>query len=463
MTTYTTFLASKRRHSPESGFDVADSDINPCLFDWQRDIVRWAIRRGKASVFCDTGLGKTIQQLEWASLVYRETGRDILLLAPLAVSRQTFTEAHKFGIVDYCPVNVASEQFAVQPGITITNYQKLHKFDVDHFIGIVLDESSIIKHQISKTRDKIISAFRDTPYRLACTATPAPNDQMELGNHAEFMGVMSRAEMLAMYFTHDGGDTSKWRLKKHAHRDFYRWMATWSVMIRNPADIGYDGSAFILPELRIHQHEVKSKMPCDGFLFVMEAKTLKEQREARRQTISGRVKLLGELTNADPSEPWVVWCNLNAESTAAASVVKGSVEIRGTMLDYKKEEALLDFTDGTKRAVVTKPSIAGFGMNWQHCHNMAFLGIDNSYEKFYQAVRRCWRFGQTEPVDVHVIVSDRDGAIARNLQRKEAEAREMSDGMIEAMAETSRDEIQSARREQTEYDPKVIMQLPEFV
>lgn len=460
--TYQSFLASKRQSIPDSGFDIAPSQLNPMLFPWQRDITRWAIRRGRAALFLDTGLGKTIQQLEWAAQIHHHTGRNVLILAPLAVGRQTIMEAKKFGCS--APVQSAISQEFVESGITVTNYEKLHKFDTSQFVGVVLDESSIIKSIDGKLKDKILTAFSQTPYRLACTATPAPNDHMELGNHAEFLGVMSRNEMLAMYFTHDGSNTSKWRLKGWAAESrFWEWMAGWSVMIRKPSDIGYTNDGYDLPPLHIHEHEVNSNMPHNGRLFATEAKTLKEQREARRETIGERAELLATLTNRNVSEPWITWCNLNAESTKAASLVADSIEVTGSMADYKKEEALIAFTEQHHRAIVSKPRIAGFGLNWQHCANMAFLGLSHSYEQFYQAIRRCYRFGQTRPVNVHVIVSDRDSGIVRNIQRKQEDAEKMASGMVEAMAEKSREEIGSTKQQKTEYEPSIKIQLPGFI
>lgn len=461
---YSDFLKSKRITTPPSGFDVSASDLNPMLFPWQRDITRWAIRKGRAALFLDTGLGKTIQQLEWASQIHQQTGGNILLLAPLAVGRQTILEASKLGCTS--PVQSAISQEFVESGITVTNYEKLHKFDPSSFVGIVLDESSILKSLDGKTKNLIIESFAQTPYRLACTATPAPNDQMELGNHAEFLGVMSRSEMLAMFFTHDGGNTSKWRLKGWAAESkFWEWMSSWAVMIRKPSDIGYADDGYDLPPLNIHEHEVESKVPHNGRLFAIEAKTLTEKRDARRETISQRVELLAELANVDLAEPWVTWCNLNAESQQAAIQIQNAVEVTGSMPDYKKEESLINFTeqrDGN-RAIVSKAKIAGFGLNWQHCNKMAFLGLSDSYEQFYQAIRRCYRFGQMRPVDVHIIVSDRDGSTVRNIQRKQADANRMATGMIEAMAERSREEIGSTERQSMDYRPERAMQIPEWI
>lgn len=458
---YHQFLSRKRLSAPSVGFDLPPSALNPQAKDWQALIASWAIRRGRAGIFPDTGLGKTLIELMIGQAVYEHTGGNFLILCPLAVSRQTLMEARKFGIA--APVNVAPYQDGVQPGITITNYEKLHKFDASQFVGVALDEGSILKSIDGKTRDKLIETFQLTPYRFALTATPSPNDIMEIGSYAEFLGIMTRAEMLAMFFTHDGGETAKWRLKGHAEKRFFEWMASWAVMLRKPSDIGFDDTGYDLPPLTIHEHVVDSAKVADGFLFQMEARTLGEQRAARRETINDRVSLLAELANANPREPWITWCNLNDESTMAAKAVHGSVEITGSQPDYVKEQSLIDFTDGTYRSIVTKPSIAGFGLNWQHCNKMAFLGLSHSWEQYKQAICRIYRFGQLRPCDIHIIVSDRDGAIVENIRRKQIEAERLMAGMVDAMGDLTRQEIGSAARDVTEYKPQLKMEIPKWL
>lgn len=453
---YQSFLASKRISAPVVGFDVPASELNPLMKPWQRVISRWSIRRGRAALFLDTGLGKTIQQLQAGDSVCKETGGNFLILSPLAVSRQTVLEAAKFGVTT--PVNIASSGDFIQPGITVTNYEKLHKFDVSKFVGVALDEASILKSIDGKTRNLLIESFARTPYRFVYTATPSPNDLTEIGSYAEFLGIMSGAEMKAMFFTHDGGDTSKWRLRRHAEKDFFRWMATWSVMIRKPSDLGFNEPGYDLPPLNIHEHIVADDAIPAGHLFQIEAKTLQEQRESRRNTIPERVAIAAKLAKDDPSH-WIIWCNLNDESKAASTSISDAIEITGSMKDSDKELQLIRFSDRQVRVIVTKPDIAGFGLNWQHCCNMAFLGLSHSYEQFYQAVRRSWRFGQTDPVNVHLIISDRDGEVLHSVQRKQAEADRMTSGMIEAMADFSRAEIASASRETTEYKPEGRMDL----
>ncbi len=445
--TYQEFLAAKAVDAPPCGFAVNEDELNPMLFPFQRAIVRWALARGRAALFEDCGLGKTPQQLEWARCVAEYTGQPVLILAPLAVSQQTCREGEKFGI----RVTLCHSQADVQPGVNITNYEKLHHFDAGAFAGIVLDESSILKAFDGKTRTLIIDTFSRTPYRLACTATPAPNDHMELGNHAEFLGVMTRTEMLAMFFVHDGGDTAKWRLKGHAQDVFWKWMASWAVAMRTPSDLGFSDEGFILPPIHFHQHTVPGESP-DGCLFPIEALTLTDRRDARRASLNTRVEQAAALANINISEPWLAWCDLNAESQALAHAIDGAQEVTGSMADELKADAMLGFAYGKHRAIVTKPSIAGFGMNWQHCANMVFVGLSDSYEQFYQAVRRCWRFGQTKPVHVHVVVSENEGAVVANIKRKEEDANKMYAGMIEHTAGYVREQLHApAIRDRAEY------------
>ena len=408
------------------------------LFDFQRDIVRWALRRGRAAIFADCGLGKTPMQLEWARHI---PGR-VLILAPLAVSAQTVREAAKFGIhdVEYSRGGSAAK-------IVVTNYEMLEHFNPADFAGIVLDESSILKAYDGSTRTAIIEAFAQTPFRLACTATPAPNDYMELGNHAEFLGALTRTEMLSTFFVHDGCDTQKWRLKGHAEKDFWRWLCSWAITIRKPSDLGYDDGAFVLPPIEYIEHIVGAQKVQDGYLFALPAVTLQERIAARRDTLAERVTEAAAMI-AGSDEAWVVWCNLNAESQALATQIIGSVEITGSQSADEKEVALLAFTDGTAQRIVTKPSIAGFGLNWQHCHNVAFVGLSDSWEQYYQAVRRCWRFGQKHPVKVHVITADIEGAVLQNIKRKEEDAERMAAEMLGHMRDLNTEALRGATTRQ---------------
>ena len=647
---YQEFLRNKVIVDPLTGHEPGD--ISPVLFDFQRDIVKWALRRGRAAIFADCGLGKTAMQLEWARHVIDETGGDVLILAPLAVSAQTAREAKKLlGMT----VTICATGDDVQPGINITNYEKLHHFDVDQFAGVVLDESSIIKSHTSKTRDQLLASFSQTPYRLACTATPSPNDFMELGNHSEFLGVMTRSEMLSMFFIHDGGDTSKWRLKGHAEGEFWKWLCSWAVMVRRPSDLGYSNDGFSLPPINYHSHVIPAEKPTNGMLFAMPALDLVARRSARRETTESRCKkcadivfssLIGSFVinwqeksggkyndmetrvqreqeekiygrqrvqreeeksvcvfsgrqeeiyervcfqeqgeiqekrretrgiqhktqrkicpgcrlqgedegegkrvpveesrceksakdkkvqfecarfqitdekaewivcnlwvqrylgqkllpgnrslspvgegegtslhelqygarevqglsrftregNHIPDKQWIVWCDLNKEQDMLAYYFGPScVSIYGSMSSSEKESLLLMWLDKKVPVLISKPSIFGFGLNLQQCSNVAFVGLSDSYESFYQATRRCWRFGQKLPVNVHVITSELEGAVVRNIQRKEADAQRMADQMVEYMSAISSAEIKGISRNRTIYRAERRMTLPPFL
>jgi len=439
---YERFLAGKVRTVPPVGF-VPLTELNPLLFDWQAAIVTWAVKRGRACLFADCGLGKTFMQLEWARLVAEYTLGKVLILSPLAVSQQTLREAERFGVT--CDVGV-SRDGSMDHAVTITNYELFHRFDVSACSGVVLDESSILKNYTGKIRTSIIDGFADTPYRLACTATPAPNDHMELANHSEFIGAMSRAEMLATFFCHDGGNTSQWRLKGHAVETFWRWVASWAVTMRKPSDAGFSDDGFALPQLNIIDHEIPTDMPpVDGELFAQPAQSLNEQRRARRATLTDRVSNVAELVNAS-SEPWVVWCELNDESTALAASIPGAFEVTGSMDSATKEARLEGFSSGLYRVIVTKPSIGGFGLNWQHCARMAFVGLSHSFEQFYQATRRCWRFGQKRDVEAHIAVTDLERAVAKNVRRKQADHETMANEMVGYMADSLKEQLHGVTR-----------------
>ena len=424
MDAYNEFLASKARTIAPTGFEP--SGVSGMLYDFQRDIVKWACRKGKACIFADCGMGKTAMQLEWARQVCEHVGGDAmaLIVAPLAVGAQTVREGHKFDIA----VNRCRCANDLRPGVNVTNYEMLHKFDGIRFDGVVLDESSILKSYTGKVRNEIMGMFAETPFKLACTATPAPNDWMELGNHSEFVGAMTRAEMLAMFFIHDGGDTSKWRLKGHAKARYWDWVSQWAVVVTSPRDLGYDAEGFDLPRLNVRTVEIETEMQDDGRLFAVEALTLQEQQKARRDSIDMKVDHIAQVVNSS-DDAWIIWCDLNSESAALVDAIPDAVEVKGADSDEWKEKAMLGFADGEYRVLVTKPSIAGFGMNWQHCHRVAFCGLSHSYEQFYQAVRRCWRYGQESEVDVEIFVTDQEGAIVRNVMDK----RDTNDEMQEEM------------------------------
>lgn len=422
MLPYQEFLQSKIVAASPSGFEVALSELNPKLFDWQKRLVQWALRLGKAALFCNCGMGKTLMQLEWAKQIHRYTGQRVLILAPLAVAHQTVREAEKFGIqACYAP-----HQQEYSAPIVVTNYERVEKFNLTEFGAVVLDESSVLKHRDSKSRDLLINLFAKTPYKLCCTATPSPNDHMELGNHAEFLGIMSQTEMLAEFFVHDGGETQKWRLKGHAESKFWEWVSSWAVMIRKPSDLGYSDQGYELPPLEMHDHIVDRLLqPLEGELFILEGRSLQERRRARRESLQERVEIAANLANAS-TESWLLWCDLNDESAALTKAIDGAVEVKGSDSSEHKEQALIDFAEGRIRVLVSKPSICGFGLNFQSCHNVVFVGLSDSYEAFYQAIRRCWRFGQTQPVQCHLVYARSEGAVIRNIERKHQEAERMA-------------------------------------
>lgn len=442
---YDEFLDGKAIRSNATG--IADvPDLRPQLFEYQRDIVRWALKRGRAAIFADCGMGKTLMQLEWADRVATHTGGRVLILTPLAVAQQTAQEAARFGI----DAAVCRDGTLPEARIVIANYQMLHKFSAPDFSGVVLDESSILKAFNGKFRNLIIDMFQGTQFKLACTATPAPNDHMELGNHAEFLGIMSRVEMLATFFCHDGGETQVWRLKGHAEDEFWRWVCSWGVMIRRPSDLGYSDDGFTLPPMQVREHKIESGIKLDGHLFADSAQDLESQRKARRDTLAARCQAVADMVNGSDAQ-WLVWCELNDEGDELERRIPGAVQVAGNDDDDDKADRMLGFASGKYRVLITKPKIAGFGMNWQNCANMAFVGLTHSYEAFYQATRRCWRFGQKSTVTAHVVVTDVEEAVARNIQRKELEANKMTESMIQHTASINEADVHGATRRTNEY------------
>lgn len=452
MIDYEAFITKKSTQALHAAsLQVSLDELNPKHYRFQKDIVRWALAKGRAAVFADCGLGKTPIQLEWASQIIKTQGGMVLILAPLAVASQTAAEGVKFGV----PVTVCQSAEDLRPGVNITNYERLDKFAGQTFSGVVLDESSILKSFDGKVRNQIIDFFSKTPFRLACTATPAPNDYMELGNHAEFLGIMSYTEMLAMFFVHDGGQTSKWRLKGHAEDVFWQWMGSWAVVMGSPNDLGYQEDGYDLPELRVHE------IIADGEEPTTEPMTLTQRRQARRDTLDLRCRAAADLVNTS-DEQWLVWCDLNDESAALASMIDGAQEVRGSDKPENKTGRMLAFSCGLLKCLVTKPSIAGFGMNWQQCSKMIFVGLSDSYEQYYQAVRRCWRFGQKKPVDVYIVISAHEGCVKQNIERKQADCEKMRRAMLEQSREITKKELQSTCRIATVYDPKSAMHLPDW-
>lgn len=449
---YEQFIAAKSKIVDAQ--PIPHDELNPKLFPHQRDLVRWALRRGRAAIFADTGLGKSLIELEWARHC-AEHGR-VLILAPLAVAEQTVREGKRFGI------RTAYAREDKGDLITITNYEMLHAFDPSAFVAVVLDESSILKAHDGRTRSAIIDAFAKTRWRLACTATPAPNDFTELGNHSQFLGVKSHQEMLAEYFCHDGGETQTWRLKGHAEEVFWRWVCSWGAVVKKPSDLGHEDGKYKLPELRMHEHVIgvdHKAAQRAGMLFADEVRSLSDQRATRRATLDARVAEAARIAR-DTDGQVLVWCELNDEADAIENAIPGAVQVAGSDGVDEKRDRLLGFADGKIRVMVTKPSVAGFGMNWQRCSTMIFAGVSHSYEQTYQAIRRCWRFGQKKPVDVHVIRAETEGAIVANLRRKEQDADKLSSEMTARVRDVMRAEIQSARREWNEYQPTAAMKIP---
>ena len=416
---YQQFIENKKKYNAPIGLSEIPT-LSPLLFPFQRDIVQWALKRGRAAIFAQTGLGKSLMELSWGHAIYQATGGAILLITPVAIAAQMIREANKFGI----PARHVIDQSQVMPGINVTNYEKLHRFDLSKFVGVILDESSILKSFTGRIRNMLIQQCSVVPYRLAASATPAPNDYTELGNHAEFLGVMSMSSMLATFFTHDGGDTSKWRLKGHANTEFWQWMCSWAVLLRKPSDLGYDNNGYDLPPIIEHEHIVQVDGP--------NAKTLSERIKARRSTLFQRVIQAASITPSD--KPFVWWCNLNDESDMLKQFIPGAVEVRGSDKESEKERKLIDFSECRIRVLITKPTICGFGMNWQHCADTGFVGLNDSFEQLYQAIRRFWRFGQTRNVNVHYVSSSIEGAVIENLKRKERDAESMGNEMVSHMA-----------------------------
>lgn len=461
MTDYADFIRRKDMIAAPTG--IADAQVtSPHLFPFQRDLVRWALRRGRAAIFADTGLGKTRQQLTWADAVATHTGGRVLILAPLAVATTgTVPEGDRIGV----PVVYARKQ-ADAGRITVTNYEMLEHFDVSTFAGVVLDESSILKDYTSSTRNALIEAFASILFAACFTATPSPNDFTELGNHAEFLGIMRRVEMLAMFFTHDGGSTQDWTIKAHGREAFWRWVCSWAALVKRPSDLGYDDTGYDLPPIDMRQHIVKAtaeQARAQGKLFAEAAHGLQEQRGARKATLAERVRICADIVNAEPAEQWIVWCELNDESAALTKAVAGAVEVRGSMSPDEKEAAIRAFMSGKHRALVSKPSICGMGLNLQQSARAAFVGVSHSFEQWYQAIRRQWRFGQTRQVVCHVITSELEGEVLANLRRKEADAAKLAEEMRRYTSAIVSDNVRGAEREQDGYDPQVDVAWPAWL
>lgn len=429
MTSYADFLARKAALTRAPGIAVSAKDTHPFLHQWQREIVSWALNVGRAALWADTGLGKTVMQIEWA----KHIGGTVLIVAPLAVCAQTAREAAK---VDAAVTYVRDGSQITGPGIWITNYEMVERFDPSTLTGVVLDEASILKNSDGKTRHMLISRFADVPYRLAATATPAPNDPEELCNQAEFLGHMTRVNMLAAYFVHDADG---WRLKGHARRPMLRWMASWATAVRKPSDMGYPDDGYDLPGLEIIPELIPVEVEAEGQLFATDLGGVGGRAQIRRKTLADRVARTVDLVAAEPDEPWLLWCGLNDEADALARAIPGAVNVHGSLTPEQKADALLGFADGKIRVLITKPGIASQGLNYQHCARMAFVGLSDSYEQYYQAIRRCYRYGQTRVVRAHIVLSEIESQIATNVARKEREASGLTAALVDEMR-TSRNE-----------------------
>lgn len=459
---YRDAIARKRLVTTPRGLGKIPA-LNSRLSPLQEHVTSFALEQGCAAAFLDTGLGKTFCAEEWGRVIVEHTNAPVLMLAPLAVSAQHEREAAKFGI-DARAIREPHQITA--PRVYITNYERLDKFDVSKFAGVILDESSILKSFTGKTTRQLIDRFSQTPFRLACTATPAPNDHAELGQHSEFLGVLSQSQMLTRWFLHDSADTGTWKMKGHAVRDFWSWVASWARCVSKPSDLGFSDVGYDLPELVMTRHRVAADRSVDSGhekdgqarLFRMPDTSATAIHGEKRKTIDARADVIAGIVAAEPNEPWVIWCDTDYEADALAARIPEGVEVRGSMTPEMKEDRIIAFSTGAARIIITKPSVAGFGLNWQHCARMAFVGLSFSYESFYQAVRRCHRFGQTRPVHVHVACADTEEAIWKVVSRKagdhETMKREMSDAMKRAV---------NIVAEQSIYAPAKPLQLPAWI
>ena len=455
---YKEFLKQKELQTIEAGFDADESLLTESMFDFQRDIVRWACKKGKAAVLIGTGLGKTICQLSWAYQVYKKTGKNVLIIAPLSVTTQTANEAKRFNIGE---VHLCRTQDDVKPGLNITNYEMVNHFDTGSFIGVVLDESSCIKDFTARTTVEFTQKFSRTPYKLLCSASICPNDYSEIGTSCEFLGIMSRTEMLATYFIHDGGKTSDWRLKRAGVSKFWEWFATWAIAFNNPNELGYEIEGYNLPPLNIHTVVTQSELK-DYELVVRVAETLSERREARKESMDDRTDKAVELVNSNDDQ-WLLWVDYNDESEMLHKKISGSVEVQGKDTPEYKAEMSMKFANGEIKALVSKSSIFGYGLNLQSCHQQIFCGLSDSWERFFQAIRRCWRFGQKKPVDVYIILSERELSVLDNIKRKEKQNEEMQKQMTALMKEVTLSEIKHTTRITTDYKPEKEYVVPSFL
>lgn len=423
---YQEFLQQKQKAHIQSGFDVELNELNKSMFDFQKFIVKRALKAGKYAIFADCGLGKTLMQLEWANRVNRETNKPVLILAPLAVAGQTIKEGAKFHI-DVCRYDGSNAP------IQISNYEQLDNIDCSIFSGIVLDESSILKNFEGATKKLILDLFANTPYKLACTATPSPNDPMELGNHSEFLDVMGRNEMLAMYFIHDGGETAKWRLKGHAIKLFYQFIGTWAIMLNNPADIGFEMLGYDLPTLNLIEKQIITPKRDNGSLFNDAIISATNFNAELRLTKKERLEEVVRIVNSRPDENFIIWIKQNEEGEMLKKLLPDAIEVKGADSNEWKEKHLLGFAENKFRILISKTKIASFGMNYQNCRNQIFASLDFSFEGLYQAIRRSYRFGQTNEVNIYLITTDTMANVKQSIDTKQKQFEIMQDEMSKAV------------------------------
>lgn len=454
MSDYHEFLQKKSLIALPDGIEIKPEDISPLLYDYQRDIVKWACYKGRAAIFAGTGLGKTIMQTEWARLM----GKRTLLVAPLEVGRQTAEWAKEYFNFEWRYIQ-SSDSVQGDHLFYVTNYERLKDFNAAKFGAVILDESSILKNPQGVTKKKLVSMWAKTPYRLACTATPAPNDLLELGSHAEFLGVMDESEMKSIFFSYDSGAEGRngYRLKKHASKadspsNFYRWLASWGIAILNPSDLGYSNEGFILPPLNVDLVTVDANYTPEGMLsgFFIGKISATDAKKIRKQTIEERANKIAEMVNAS-QEQWIIWTGLNDESHALLNLIPDAIDVHGGLEPEEKADKLNDFAKGRIRVLISKVKIAGFGMNFQNCHNMIFMGIDYSWEGYYQAIRRIWRHKQQYPVNVYVVTSSQEASIFQSILDKEKEAMNMTQELINSSRIYSMDELKNRYVQEWKY------------
>ncbi len=458
MSSYVDFLKSKEIVDRRTGIEINLDRLNKRMRMDQSLVTRWLLARGCAGDYKDTGLGKTFDLLEWSRIVHEETNKKVLILSPIAVAQQHRREGLKFGI----DVTVCKDQDDVKGGINITNYQRLHKFNKHEFVAVAADEASSFKDHSSATFSDICEFVKGIPFRLALSATPAPNSHCELGCQAEFLGIMSQGEMRATWFEHDGKDTSQYHLKPWGRESFWKWLASWCVYIRKPSDIGCPNTGFDLPPLKYHKHIIRTAPASAGFLFAMPAKNLSDQRAVKRATIDERCANAADLVNASNNSV-VTWCELNDEGDMLADAIKDSVQVSGADSIDRKEEILVAFTEGRIGRLITKPSICSQGLNWQHVSEQHFVNVSHSAEKQYQAVRRSYRFGQESQVDVHLHMSEQEMPILENVERKQAESDLMASEMVKYMTNAMKENMMCAKHETENYTPTERIKIPSWL